>query len=67
MPSGAKSNSEGYYKAGRTSSDTSLYFEFETDREGYHQLSAKVIEASQPATQAYIKVEYAAPAVSDKF
>jgi alpha-amylase len=67
MASGVKSNSEGYYKAGRTSSDTPLYFEFETDREGYHQLAAKIIEASQPPTRAYIKVEYEAPAISDKF
>ena len=65
--SGEKSNTEGYYKAGPTSNDTPLYFEFETDREGYHQLSAKIIEASQRPTQAYIKVEYEAPAVSDKF
>ena len=67
MASGAKSNSEGYYKAGRTASDTPLYFEFETDREGYHQLAAKIIEASQPPTRAYIKIEYEAPAISDKF
>jgi hypothetical protein len=66
-PSGGKSDNEGYFKAGRSSIDTPLYFEFETDREGYHQLSAKIIRGNQPATRAYIKVEYEAPAKTDKF
>ena len=65
--SGEKSNTEGHYKAGQTSRDTPVYFEFKTDREGYHQLSAKIIEAGQPPTRAFIKVEYEAPAISDKF
>lgn len=67
IPSGAKSNFEGYYKAGQTSSDSPLYFEFETDREGYHQLSVKVTEESQSPTRAYLKVDYEAPAISDKY
>jgi alpha-amylase len=67
LPGGEKSSIEGYYKAGLSSPDTPLYFEFETDREGYHQLSAKINEAGQPPIRAFIKVEYEAPAVSNKF
>lgn len=67
LPNGGKNNTEGYFKAGPAAGDAPLYFEFETDREGYHQLSAKAVEAGQPPTRADIKVEYEAPAVSDKF
>jgi alpha-amylase len=67
LSDGEKNNIEGYYKVGETSLSTPLYFEFETDREGYHQLSARITEAEKPSTRAYIKVEYEAPAVSDKF
>jgi len=66
-PNGEKNNTEGYFKAGPAAGDAPLYFEFETDREGYHQLSAKAVEAGQPPIRADIKVEYEAPAVSDKF
>ena len=66
-PNGEKDNTEGYFKAGPAAGDAPLYFEFETDREGYHQLSAKAVEAGQPPIRADIKVEYEAPAVSDKF
>ena len=64
---GEKRNSEGYYKAGKSSRDIPLYYEFETEREGYHQLSAKITDSAQAPTRAYLKVEYEAPAVSDKF
>ncbi len=64
---GEKRNIEGYYKAGQSSHDIPLYHEFETEREGYHQLSAKITDATQAPTRAFIKVEYEAPALSDKF
>jgi hypothetical protein len=64
---GEKSNIEGYFKGGQTSLDMPLYFEFGTDREGYHQLSARITGDNQPPTRAVIQVEYEAPAQSDKF
>ncbi|MCP4629627.1 MAG: DUF1939 domain-containing protein [bacterium] len=64
---GEKNNIEGYYKAGQTARETPLYFEFETDREGYYQLSAKIIAASQLPSRAFIEVDYEAPARTDKF
>ncbi|MDJ0816087.1 MAG: DUF1939 domain-containing protein [Desulfobacterales bacterium] len=64
---GVKSNTEGRYKTGQSSRDIPLFYEFETDREGYHQLSARITESTQAPTRAYIKVEYEAPAITDKF
>ena len=54
-------------KTGNASGQNPLYFEFRTDREGYHQISAKILQGSQSPARAFIKVEYAAPMVSDKF
>ena len=65
---GAKSKDQGQYlEKGNGSDNNPLYLEFSADREGYHQLSARIIENDQTPTTAYIKVEYEAPAVSDKF
>jgi len=54
-------------KEGKTSNYTPLFLEFKTSREGYHQLSAKLITETQTPTRAFIKVEYEAPAESEKF
>ena len=35
--------------------------------EGHHQLAAKMTNSNQPATWAYLKVEYAAPPTPNKF
>lgn len=65
---GAKSKDQGQYqKKGNASDNKPLYFEFIADREGYHQLSARIIKDDQTPITAYIKVDYEAPAVSDKF
>jgi alpha-amylase len=65
---GAKSKDQGQHlKQGSASNDPPLYLEFKADREGYHQLSARIVESQQPPTRAYIKVEYEAPATSEKF
>ena len=44
-----------------------LTLEFTAAREGYHQLTARLAEADEVPTRAYVKVEYEAPAESDKF
>ena len=65
---GNKSRSDGIKtKAGETSNHTPLVMEFNASREGYHQLSAKLANGQRGPTRAYIKVEYEAPAESDKF
>lgn len=65
---GSKSQTEGtFQKQGKASNQAPLYLEFMTDREGYHQLSAKVVEQNQHPTRAYLKTEYEAPATSNKY
>ena len=67
-PHGSKSNRNGYYrKTGTASNSRPVYLEFEVAQEGYHQLSAKLMEETQSPTRVYLKVEYEAPAASDKF
>ena len=66
--SGAKSRTSGEHTASGTSSNRdALYLEFTAEREGYHQLSARLADAAQAAIRAYVKVDYEAPATSDKF
>jgi alpha-amylase len=65
---GQKSQEQGHYsQKGETSNDSALFLEFHTDREGYHQLAATITNADQSPARAYLKVEYAAPATSNKF
>jgi alpha-amylase len=65
---GAKSTTSGNEAATGTASNTNpLVLEFMGDREGYHQLSARLTESGEASTRGYIKVEYEAPARSDKF
>jgi alpha-amylase len=65
---GAKSTSSGNKAATGTSSNTKpLVLEFMADREGYHQLSARLTESGEVPTRSYIKVDYEAPARSNKF
>jgi alpha-amylase len=65
---GAKSRVEGDYStSGPASADVPLFLEFRADREGYHQLSARIINGDQGPTKGYLKVEYQAPATSEKF
>jgi alpha-amylase len=64
---GAKADDQGEYtKSGLASPETPLYLEFTADREGYHQLAAKLSAAGDPM-RVYLKVEYEAPAASTKF
>jgi alpha-amylase len=65
---GAKSNEHGHYEKNATASNsTPVYLEVTAEREGYHQLSARIIDTTQSPTRAYLKVEYEAPATSEKF
>jgi len=65
---GAKRNDQGQHqKEGPAANNLPVTLEFTADREGYHQLSARIIDDSQSPTQAYLKVEYEAPATSTKF
>jgi alpha-amylase len=54
-------------KKGKTSNHEPLVLEFDAGREGYHQLSARLTDEAQESTRAYLKVDYEAPAKSDKF
>ena len=65
---GAKRRDQGYYlAAGQTSNTTAIMLEFTAEREGYHVLSARLLTADDTPSQAYLKVEYAAPATSEKY
>ena len=65
---GQKSRDQGQFNiTGEASNDRPLYLEFQADIEGYHQLAARITDANQPSTRAYLKIEYAAPATSNKF
>jgi alpha-amylase len=65
---GAKSREEGEQaQLGQASNTAPLFLEFTSEREGYHQLAATLLQATQASTRGYIKVEYEAPATSDKF
>jgi alpha-amylase len=67
-PSGAKSDSSGHHdRSGSTSNAKPLVLEFVAEREGYHQLTARLTDADEAPTRAYVKVSYEAPAQSDKF
>lgn len=65
---GAKARDQGEFTAaGPASNGSPLVLEFTADREGYHLVAAKLTDASQGPTRAYVKVEYEAPTASDKF
>ena len=65
---GDKSTTSGQNDAsGPASNTTPLILEFTAEREGYHQLSARLADADAAPTRAYVKVEYEAPAESEKF
>lgn len=65
---GKKSWSDGVQRqSGSTSNDSPLVLEFVAEREGYHQISAKLRHRTLAPTRAYLKVEYQAPAESEKF
>jgi hypothetical protein len=65
---GAKSAASGRHDAhGPTSNAAPLVLAFEAEREGYHQLTARLADGIQAPTRAYLKVHYEAPARSDKF
>jgi alpha-amylase len=65
---GTKSATSGQHEAsGSTSNTAPLTLEFTAEREGYHQLRARLTEANAAPTRAYVKVEYEAPAESEKF
>ena len=65
---GNRSRDQGEHsQAGPTLNAVPLFLTFSAEREGYHQLAATLTQDNQAPTRAYIKVEYQAPAVSDKF
>ncbi len=65
---GTKATDQGGHSTqGFASSDEPLYMEFTPDREGYHQVAAKLREGRESPARGYIKVEYEAPPASQKF
>ena len=65
---GARSATSGHRDtSGPTSNTAPLVLTFVAEREGYHQLTARLAQGHEPPTRAYIKVEYEAPAESEKF
>jgi alpha-amylase len=65
---GAKTIDQGQHeKQGLAATDTPLYLEFTANREGYYQLAAKLSQDTATPTRGYLKVEYEAPQVSQKF
>jgi len=68
VATGAKSTTSGDHSAiGAASSSEALVLQFIADREGYHQLQARLTDASEEPTRALVKVEYEAPQESGKF
>ena len=65
---GKKSKDDGHIDAtGHSSNEEGLFLEFDADREGYYQLSARMTNPDHLPTRAYLKAEYRAPATSEKF
>ena len=61
--SGQKSTADG--ALGTTANATNtlpLLFQFQTDREGFHQINARLANAGAVPVRAYVKVDYIAPA-----
>lgn len=54
-------------KQGSASNNQALTLSFKSTREGYYQIAARLKGNSTKCTRAYIKANYQAPAVSDKF
>lgn len=66
-PNGEKSTQHGQHpNAGKATASQPLELVFTAAGEGYHRLAARLAANEQPA-KAYLKVEYEAPATSDKF
>jgi alpha-amylase len=65
---GAKSAGMGERsKQGRSTGQDPLRLSIDAEREGYHLLAARLTNAGQAPTRAYVKVEYEAPRESGKF
>jgi alpha-amylase len=65
---GAKSTASGQHDAtGAMSNAAPLSLTFTADREGYHQIAARLTDGAERPTRAYVKAEYEAPRRSDKF
>jgi alpha-amylase len=66
LANGSKSIAEGHQTAtGGTGKDQALYLSFTAEREGYHLLQAKLLDADPGPIRGYIIVEYQAPAKSN--
>lgn len=64
---GAKQTNQGQQtKKGIASNTDPLVLSFITNREGYYRVAAR-LAGNDPCSKAYIKVNYQAPAVSEKF
>ncbi len=64
---GQKASDQGSHDAdGPASNQSPLYLEFTADREGYYQLRGRLDDDEAPS-RAWFKIEYEAPAESDKF
>ncbi len=66
-PAGRKSRAHGRRtRTGRADRTAPLVLDFTAREEGYHQLAARLAAGTAPV-RGYVKVEYQAPRVSDKF
>jgi alpha-amylase len=66
-PKGEKSTQHGQHAtAGQAAATQPLEFVFTAANEGYYCLAARLAQGQQPP-KAYLRVEYEAPATSDKF
>jgi hypothetical protein len=66
-PAGRKSRTHGRRtRTGRADGTAPLVLDFTAREEGYHQLAARLAAGTAPV-RGYVKVEYQAPRVSDKF
>lgn len=67
-PSGQPSTEDGEHTIqGRATNQQPLHLALTTKREGYHLLAARLTDAEQKPTRAFLKVEYEAPKSSNKF
>ncbi|QGJ71544.1 Cytoplasmic alpha-amylase [Planctomycetales bacterium 10988] len=63
---GSKASNQSWQVSGPADNHSPLYLEFTADREGYYQLQGK-LDTGEASSLAWLKVEYEAPAESDKF
>jgi alpha-amylase len=65
---GKRAADQGQHSAqGMSDREAPLFLSFATDREGFFQVRARLVNAGDTSLRTWIKVEYEAPATTDKF